>query len=73
MDITVNQITPRREGGDIVAILVHFTAKTDDGLINLTGTVPISTDNFDLEDVKAEVKQELADKILNGEGDLNAE
>lgn len=73
MKITINQITPRRENGEITSVQVHFTARTDDGNINLSGNIPIEdfTDTIDFEAIEKEVKQELVDKIMNG--DLDAE
>lgn len=67
MQITINQITPRREDGQIVAITVHFTARTADGLINLSGSVPVITEHIDFTEIENEVKQELIEKIMNGE------
>ena len=73
MNISINQITPRRENGEITSITVHFTARTADGLINLSGSVPIEdfADKIDFEGLEDEVKQELIRRIMNGE--LNAE
>ena len=73
MNITINQITPRRENNEITSITVHFTARTSDGLINLSGSVPIEdfADKIDFEGLEKEVKDELVRRILNG--DLNAE
>jgi len=73
MNISINQITPRRENGEITSITVHFTARTADGLINLSGSVPIEdfADKIDFEGLEDEVKQELIRRIMNG--DLNAE
>ena len=67
MQITINQITPRREDGNITSINVHFTARTSDGLINLSGSVPIGAESIDFEAIENEVKQELIEKIMNGE------
>lgn len=69
MKITINQITPRREDGQITSIVVHFTARTSDGLINLNGSVPIGAESIDFEAIENEVKQELVEKIMNGEVD----
>lgn len=63
----INQITPRREDGEIVSITVHFTARTADGLINLNGSVPIGAEHIDFTEIENEVKQELIDKIMSGE------
>lgn len=71
MQITINQITPRREDGNITSINVHFTARTSDGLINLSGSVPIGPEHIDFEEIENEVKQELIEKIMNG--NINAE
>jgi len=73
MKITINQITPRREEGEITSVVVHFTARTTDGLINLSGSVPIEefADKIDFDGLENEVKEELVRRILNG--DLNAE
>ena len=67
MQITINQITPRREDGQITSIVVHFTARTADGLINLSGSVPIGAEYIDFTEIENEVKQELIEKIMNGE------
>lgn len=52
---------------------VHFTARTDNGLINLSGSIPIEnfTENIDFVGLENEVRQELINRIMNG--DLNAE
>lgn len=73
MNITINQITPRRENGEITSITVHFTARTDDGLINLSGSVPLENfaEHINFDGLEDEVKQELIRRIMNG--DLNAE
>ena len=66
MDITINQITPRRENGEITSINVHFTARTDDGNINLNGTIPINS-AIDFDAIETELKQELVNNITGGE------
>lgn len=73
MKITINQITPRREEGEITSVVVHFTARTDDGLINLSGSVPITDfqEHINFSGLENEVKTELVNRIMNG--DLNAE
>jgi len=71
MNISINQITPRRADGQITSIVVHFTARTSDGLINLSGSVPIGAESIDFEAIENEVKQELIEKIMNG--NINAE
>lgn len=73
MQITINQITPRRENGEVTSVQVHFTARTADGNINLNGNIPIEdfTDKIDFGAIENAVKQELIDKIMNG--DLGAE
>lgn len=58
MQITINQITPRREDGQITSIVVHFTVRTSDGLINLSGSVPIGPEHIDFTEFRNEVKQE---------------
>ena len=68
MDITINQITPRRENGEVTGVQVHLTARTADGLINLNGAVKI--DNFvdflDIDKMNNVVKQKLVEQIMNG-------
>ena len=73
MKITINQITPRRENNEITSVVVHFTARTDDGLINLSGSVPLENfaEHINFDGLENEVKDELVRHILNG--DLNAE
>ena len=73
MNISINQITPRRENGEIASITVHFTARTTDGLINLSGSVPVEdfADKIDFEGLEDEVRTELINRIMNGE--VNAE
>lgn len=73
MNISINQITPRRENNEITSITVHFTARTSDGLINLSGSVPVEdfADKIDFEGLENEVRTELINRIMNG--DLNAE
>lgn len=68
MNISINQITPRRDGGEIVAVIVHFTARTVDGSINLSGSVPVEdfADKINFEGLEDEVRQELIDRIMNG-------
>lgn len=69
MDITINQITPRRENGEVTSVQVHFTARTADGNINLNGNIPIEdfTGKIDFEGIESEVRQELINKIMNGD------
>lgn len=71
MKVTINQITPRRTGSDITSVNVHFTARTDDGDINLSGSIPIEefTDKIDFDGLEDTVRQELINKIMNGEID----
>ena len=68
MDITINQITPRRESGEVTSVQVHLTARMADGLINLNGAIAV--DNFvgflDLEKMNDVVKQKLVEQIMNG-------
>lgn len=71
MNITINQITPRRENNEITSVVVHFTARTEDGLINLSGSVPIDANAIDFEAIENDVKQELINRIMNG--NFNAE
>lgn len=73
MNITINQITPRRENGDVVDLTVHFTARTTDGNINLSGSIPVENfaDKVDFDGLENEVKQEVVNRIMNG--NLNAE
>ena len=73
MNISINQITPRRENGEITSITVHFTARTSDGLINLSGSVPVEdfADKIDFEGLEDGVRTELVNRIMNG--DVNAE
>ena len=66
MNITINQITPRRENGEITSINVHFTARTTDGNINLNGSIPINSE-IDFDAIEAELKQELVNNIAGGE------
>lgn len=69
MDITVNQITPRRENGQVASVQVHFTAKTEDGSINLNGAIPLEsfTEYLNFEQMNGVVKQKLVEKIMNGD------
>ncbi len=73
MDITINQITPRRTDGEITSITVHFTARTSDNSINLSGSIPIEdfADSIDFGKIEGAVKQEVIDKIMSG--DIDAE
>lgn len=73
MNITINQITPRRTDGEITSITVHFTARTSDGSINLSGSIPIEdfADSIDFGKIEGAVKQEVIDKIMSG--DIDAE
>lgn len=68
MNITINQITPRRENNEITSMVIHFTARTADGSINLNGSIPISNfaELINLEGLESEVKQELVDRIMSG-------
>ena len=69
MNISINQITPRRSGDEITSVNVHFTARTDNGLINLSGSIPIEnfSENIDFEGLENEVRTELVNQITNGE------
>lgn len=73
MNVTINQITPRRENGKVVSVQVHFTARTEDGGINLNGYVPIEefAALIDFDGMEQVVRQEVVNLIMNG--DLNAE
>lgn len=73
MNVTINQITPRRENGEVVSVQVHFTARTEDGSINLNGYVPIEefATLIDFNGMEQVVRQEVVNRIMNG--DLNAE
>lgn len=73
MNITINQITPRREDGEVTSVNVHFTARTSDGNINLSGSIPIENfkESIDFGAIEGTVKQEVIDKIMNG--DIDAE
>lgn len=68
MQITINQITPRRTGDEVTSVTVHFTARTDNGLINLSGSIPVEnfTDNIDFSGLENEVRTELVNQIMNG-------
>lgn len=68
MNININQITPRRTGDEITSVNVHFTARTDNGLINLSGSIPIEnfSENIDFEGLENEVRTELVNQIMNG-------
>lgn len=69
MDIKINQITPKWEDREVTRVNVHFTARTEDGNINLSGNIPIDdfVDKINFDEIETEVKQELVDKIMNGE------
>lgn len=69
MNVTINQITPRRENGEVVSVVVHFTARTEDGAINLSGSIPIENfeDKINFEGIENEVKQEVVNRLLNGD------
>ncbi|HEY4601272.1 MAG TPA: hypothetical protein VIG73_08390 [Cerasibacillus sp.] len=68
MNISINQITPRRTDGEITSVTIHFTARTEDGLINLSGSVPIEnfTDKIDFVGLEDEVRTELVNRIMTG-------
>lgn len=69
MNITINQITPRRENGEVTSVQVHFTARTNDGNINLSGNIPIEefADSIDFGKIENAVKQEVVNRIMNGD------
>ena len=74
----INQITPRRENNEITSVIVYFTARTDDGLINLSGSIPIEgfAEHINLDGLEDELRAELVNRIMNGNlnaGNLNAE
>lgn len=71
MKITINQISPRREDGEITIVKVHFTARTADDSINLSGSIPIEnfTESIDFGAIEGAVKQEVIEKIMNGNVD----
>lgn len=72
MDITINQITPRRENGEVTSVQVHFSARTADGNINLSGNIPIEdfADMINFGAIENAVKQELINRIINGENPI---
>lgn len=69
MEVTINQITPRKIDGEISSVKVHFTARTSEGSINLNGN--ISLDEFaniiDFNQLDDVVKQEVTEQIMNGD------
>lgn len=68
MKITINQITPRRSDGEITGLEVHFTARTENDNINLNGSLPINnTSLIDFAGIEDAVKQEIVNKIMNGD------
>ena len=69
MDITINQITPRRDNGEVTSVQLHLTARTADGLINLNGAIAVDDFSEFLDFGKLEVvaKQGLVEKIMNGD------
>jgi len=73
MNISINHITPRRENDEVTSVTVHFTARTADGLINLSGSVPVEdfADKVDFEGLEDEVKTELVNRIMNGDSDAD--
>ena len=52
---------------------MHFTARTQDGSINLSGYVPIEefANLIDFKGIEDAVKQEVVNRIMNGP--INAE
>lgn len=68
MNISINQITPRRSGDEITSVTVHFTARTADSLINLSGSIPIEdfADSIDFNGLEDKVRTELVNRIMNG-------
>lgn len=73
MQITINQITPRRTDGEVTSVQVHFTARTSDGNINLSGNIPIENfaESIDFGAIESAVKQKVVEQIMNG--DIDAE
>lgn len=71
MKITINQISPRRTDGEVTSVKVHFTARTSDDSINLSGSIPIGnfTESINFGAIEGAVKQEVIEKIMNGEVD----
>ncbi|MCM3111691.1 hypothetical protein [Lederbergia lenta] len=71
MNIQVNQITPRRENGEVVGLEVYFTGKNADQSINLNGFVPLKKGEFEeflqFEEAENIVRQKVVERILNGE------
>lgn len=69
MNITINQILPQRENGEIVSVRTHFQARTADGMINLSGSIPVNnfSDKIDFEAIENEVRQEVVNRIINGD------
>lgn len=68
LNISINQITPRRENNEVTSVTVHFTARTLDGNINLSGNIPIEefADKINFEGLEDEVRTELINRIING-------
>lgn len=69
MNITINQITPRRENNEITSIQVNFTARTLDGTISLSGNIPIDEfgNSVDLISLEKSVRDALVKRIMTGE------
>ncbi len=71
MKVTINQITPRKSDGQVTSVQVHFTARTEDGNINLSGNIPIENfaESIDFDAIESAVKQKVVEQIMNGEID----
>ncbi len=65
MQITINQITPRRTDGEVTSVQVHFTARTSDGNINLSGNIPVGNfaESIDFGAIESAVKKKLLNKL----------
>lgn len=68
MNVTINQITPRRENGEVTSVQVHFSASTTDGSINLSGYIAIENAGLiDFAGIETAVRQEVVNRIMNGD------
>ncbi len=75
MDITINQITPREENGEITNLKVYFTGTVAG--INFNGPVTLEKDDFEAfiqpTEMKGAVQQKIVNMIINGEAPPEAE
>lgn len=71
MEITIDPIAPRRDGGEISSIVVHFTARLEDDSVDFKGSIPLTDfgNLIDFKGIEEAIKSEVVKRIMDKEAD----